>query len=309
MDSRTMNEIVMGPEPHVPDDAPATDATIAVTRRTLLKLGAAAISGIAAAQLLDGWAPALAAGSGGPIGPTGDGSAAGAAASPNGTTPHEWAFGCDASRCLGCGRCVEACKLENGVPLEAEYNRTWVERHVVATDGSVFVDSPEAGLHGFPADSTAPGAPGPDEAAASYFVPRLCMQCDDPPCVSVCPVSATYKTDGGVVLVDQERCIGCGYCVVACPYGARYLVPSGGHTPTEYSGVADKCTWCFHRINDGRLPACVEVCPAGARVFGDLLDDESPISAFLREKDHVVLKPEVGTKPRVFYAGLEAEAK
>ncbi len=305
MDLVTPNETVMGPEQRVPDDAPATDASIAVTRRTLLKLGAAAISGIAAAQLLDGWATARAARSGG--------RAAGSSSTAGGATldpiqkdaAHEWAFGCDASRCLGCGRCVEACKLENNVPRESEYNRTWVERHVVAGDGEVFVDSPEAGLRGFPADSTAPGAPSADAAAASYFVPRLCMQCDDPPCVSVCPVSATYKTDGGPVLVDQDRCIGCGYCVVACPYGARYLVPAGEHTPTRYSGVADKCTWCFHRISDGRLPACVEVCPAGARVFGDLLDDESPISVWLREKDHTVLKPDLGTKPRVFCAGLQ----
>jgi Fe-S-cluster-containing dehydrogenase component len=301
--SVTSTPIAVTPEPRVPDDASATGIHTTVTRRTLLKLGAAAVSGIAAAQLLDTWAPVTAA-----LGAESASSAAGTdPGAIAGSTAHEWAFGCDATKCIGCGRCVEACKLENDIPLEPEFNRTWVERHVVGTDGTVHVDSPDGGIHGFRGASTAPGSPTGDAVAAAYFVPRLCMQCDDPPCVAVCPVSATFKTDGGVVLVDQERCIGCGYCVVACPYGARYLVPSGERTPTGNAGVADKCTWCYHRIENGRLPACVEICPAGARVFGDLLDDESPISAFLRETEHVVLKPEMATKPRVFYAGLEAE--
>ena len=140
--------------------------------------------------------------------------------------PVAWAFGVDASACIGCGHCVEACKLENHVAPEPKYNRTWVERHVVAEDGRVFVDSPDAGIHGFPPESTAPGA-ADVRVQSSEFVPRLCMQCDNPPCVAVCPVSATYRTPEGIVLVDQSRCIGCGYCVVACPYGARYLTPAG----------------------------------------------------------------------------------
>jgi Fe-S-cluster-containing dehydrogenase component len=296
-----MSATLAGPAQHVPDDVQDREQPTGISRRTLLRLGAAAVSGIAAAQLLDGFAPVLGASTGRASAPVGGSDATTALAAP-----HEWAFACDATKCIGCGRCVAACKLENEVPLEADYTRTWVERHVVAGDGTVYVDSPAAGIHGFPPESTAPGAPTED-VAASYFVPRLCMQCDDPPCVAVCPVGATFKTDGGVVLVDQQRCIGCGYCVVACPYGARYLVPSGGAQPTGTAGVADKCTWCFHRIERGQRPACVEVCPAGARVFGDLLDPESPISDLLRIGDHTVLKPELGTKPRVFYVGLEAE--
>jgi tetrathionate reductase subunit B len=221
-------------------------------------------------------------------------------------TPHQWAFGVDASACIGCGRCVGACKAENGVPEAAEYNRTWVERHSVGVDGTVYVDSPEGGIHGFPVNSTAVAA-ADQHIVASTFVPRLCMQCENPPCVAVCPVGATYTTADGIVLVDQERCIGCGYCVVACPYGARYLVPEGGRSPTGNVGVADKCTWCYHRITAGREPACVEVCPVQARVFGDLADPESPIQAIVNAPGVGLLHPELGTKPRVFYVGLDTE--
>jgi tetrathionate reductase subunit B len=234
-------------------------------------------------------------GPGGPPGATPAGGSAG---------PVAWAFGVDASACIGCGHCVEACKLENHVAPEPKYNRTWVERRVVADDGRVYVDSPDAGIHGFPPESTAPGA-AHAKVASSEFVPRLCMQCDNPPCVAVCPVSATYRTPEGVVLVDQSRCIGCGYCVVACPYGARYLTPAGEASPTGNPGVADKCTWCYHRISRGLEPACVEVCPVDARVFGDLNDPGSPIQAIVRTPGVALLRPELGTRPKVFYVGLQ----
>ncbi len=142
---------------------------------------------------------------------------------------------------------------------------------------------------------------------AAYFVPRLCMQCDNPPCVAVCPVQATFRTEDGVVLVDQDRCVGCGYCVVACPYGARYLVPGGGLTPRGSSGVADKCTWCYHRITRGLMPACVEVCPVEARVFGDRNDPASRVSLLLREQPTEVIRPDLGTQPQVYYIGLDRE--
>ena len=232
--------------------------------------------------------------------------APGNSAAPVPAGPPRWAFGVDATKCIGCGTCVGACKAENGVPLAPEYNRTWIERHSIAPDGTVFVDSPEGGAHGFPAKSTAPGAENV-EFVSSAFVPRLCMQCENPPCVTVCPVGATYRTPEGIVLVDQARCIGCGYCVVACPYGARYLVPEGDRSPTGQVGVADKCTWCYHRITDGRQPACVEVCPVDARVFGDLNDEASPIQAFLQAPGSGVLRPELGTLPRVFYVGIDSE--
>ncbi|MEK7777648.1 MAG: 4Fe-4S dicluster domain-containing protein, partial [Chloroflexota bacterium] len=143
--------------------------------------------------------------------------------------------------------------------------------------------------------------------AQSFFVPKLCNQCDNPPCVQVCPVGATYKTKDGIVLVDQKRCIGCRYCIQACPYGARYLVPSHADvTPQGQTGVADKCTWCYHRITKGLLPACVEACPVGARIFGDMRDPDSAPRKALRDARVYTLKPALGTKPKVYYIGLNA---
>ncbi|HEX5828443.1 MAG TPA: 4Fe-4S dicluster domain-containing protein [Candidatus Limnocylindrales bacterium] len=213
----------------------------------------------------------------------------------------QWTFVVDTASCIGCGMCVVACKEENNVPEEGEYTRTWIERHVQTADGVVHVDAPEGGQHGFPADSTAPGLAG-RAVEASWFEPRLCMQCENSPCTSVCPVGATYKTEDGVILVDARRCIGCGYCVVACPYGARYLVPEGPHTPGGYAGVADKCTWCYHRITRDLKPACVDICPVGARKFGDAATDPE-IQEILATQDPLPLNPEYGTKPRVLYLG------
>ncbi len=217
-----------------------------------------------------------------------------------------WTFVVDTESCIGCGLCVVACKEENHVPEEAAYTRTWVERHVTTTDGTRYVDSPDAGMNGFPPESTAPGAAGKPVSAA-YFEPRLCMQCEDSPCTTVCPVGATYHTEDGVVLVDARRCIGCGYCVVACPYGARYLVPAGESSPAGTPGVADKCTWCYHRISRGQKPACVEVCPVGARQFGDASDPDSAIATLVRERKPQMLHPEYGTRPRVLYLGPSIE--
>lgn len=213
-----------------------------------------------------------------------------------------WTFVVDTSRCIGCGLCVAACKEENHVPEEPRYNRTWVERHVTTTDGSLYVDSPDAGIHGFPLGSTAPGAAGKTVTAA-FFEPRLCMQCENPPCTTVCPVSATFATPDGVILVDAERCIGCGYCVTACPYGARYIVPAGAGSPMNTPGVADKCTWCYHRITRGGRPVCVEICPVGARLFGDRNDPTSRVAAVVRGQHPEMLHPEYGTRPRVLYLG------
>ncbi len=131
----------------------------------------------------------------------------------------------------------------------------------------------------------------------AFFVPKLCNQCTHPACVQVCPTGATFKTVDGVVLIDHTYCIGCQYCVQACPYGVRYF--------NEEKGVTDKCTWCYHRITKGEQPACVEVCPVSARIFGDLNDKESPVSRFVRENRVSVLKPETGNAPNVFYIGLD----
>jgi Fe-S-cluster-containing dehydrogenase component len=217
-------------------------------------------------------------------------------------TAHRWGFVVDTVACIGCGKCVVACKTENGVPFDEEHTRTWIERRTLSADGTVTVDSPEAGIHGFE-DAQLPVAAA--DIRASQFVAKLCMQCELSPCTTVCPVGATFRTADGVILVDDARCIGCGYCVVACPYGARYLVPAGARTPTGVGGVADKCTFCYHRVTRGQQPACVEVCPVEARRFGDLNDPQSEVSVILRERTTRVLRPEMGTKPRVHYLGLE----
>ena len=127
----------------------------------------------------------------------------------------------------------------------------------------------------------------------------MCNHCQQPSCVQVCPVGATFRTPDGVVLVDKEYCIGCRYCVQACPYGARYLNPE--------TRTADKCTWCYHRITKGLKPACVEACPVGARVFGDLNDPKSDINEFLAENRVQVLKPWTGNKPNCYYVGIDKE--
>ena len=216
-----------------------------------------------------------------------------------------WTFVVDTGRCIGCGLCVVACKEENHVPESSEFTRTWVERHVETTDGTLYVDSPDAGINGFPPESTAPGAAGKPVGSA-FFEPRLCMQCEDSPCTAVCPVGATYRTEDGVILVDARRCIGCGYCVVSCPYGARYLTPADEDSPANTPGVADKCTWCYHRISRGSKPACVEVCPVGARQFGDANVDTA-IATLVRERTPQMLHPEYGTRPRVLYLGPSIE--
>ncbi len=204
----------------------------------------------------------------------------------------EWGFVVDTQKCIGCARCVKACKLENKVPLDEEVFRTWVERYLVFTDDAgdeeVRTDSPNGGLDFKQLDVA------PDK---QFFVPKLCNQCHNPPCVQVCPVGATYRTGDGVVLVDRKRCIGCRYCIQACPYGARFLHP--------VLKVADKCTWCYHRISHGMQPACVEVCPVGARKFGNLLDSNSQVAVLKKKARIRVLKPDMGTKPNVYYIDLD----
>jgi tetrathionate reductase subunit B len=217
---------------------------------------------------------------------------------------HRWGFGVDVGKCIGCLRCVEACKVENHVPRNAHQFRTWVERYVhIEGEDAMRVDSQQD-----PVNIKASGSEAQYRFADRYkgakvdkafFLPKLCNQCSNPACVQVCPVGATYKTVDGVVLVDDKRCIGCRYCVQACPYGARYF--------DEKRGVPDKCTWCYHRITKGMQPACVEACPTGSRVFGDLLDRQSPISRFVRNNHVQVLKPESGNSPNVFYLGLDKE--
>ena len=146
----------------------------------------------------------------------------------------------DLSLCIGCNACAVACKQENGVPL-TKFN-TWVESWDVGTG----------------------------EQARRANQPKLCNHCADAPCVKVCPTGASYRTEDGVVLVDAEKCIGCKYCMAACPYQARIV--------QESTGVVEKCRFCWENGEPGNPPACVGTCISGARVFGDLDDPESDIS-------------------------------
>ncbi|MFQ5909822.1 MAG: 4Fe-4S dicluster domain-containing protein [Thermoplasmata archaeon] len=236
-----------------------------------------------------------------------------------------YAFVVDLDRCMGCRACVEACKIENNTP-EGFF---WM--HVFRFEEGSYPD------------------------VRVRFMPRPCMHCDNPPCVKVCPVGARYKQNDGFVLTDYERCIGCRYCEVACPYGVNYfnygppqdntyydwrngegdneygtgsisdytdgkippyrnpdfdktygekgrLVAGSGH----FVGVIEKCTWCVHRVEKGLEPACVQNCPVGALLFGDLDDPESTVSKRLAEKPSFRLLEHLGTEPRVFYVGEPA---
>lgn len=214
-----------------------------------------------------------------------------------GPSKHWWAMAIDIDLCIGCGNCVRACKTENDVPLEPFYFRTWVERYAVLEGDREHprVDSPNGGYDGFPAPARV------EEDAKSFFVPKLCNHCESSPCVQVCPVGATFESEEGVVLVDKSYCLGCRYCVQACPYGCRFIDPR--------SHTVDKCTLCYHRITRGLTTACCEVCPTGARSLGDLKDPDDPIHEFLRTNMVQVLKPQMATRPKIYYANLDGSVR
>ena len=191
----------------------------------------------------------------------------------------------DLKRCAGCNSCAVACKAEKGTPPGISYHR--VEKY-------------EAGKY---------------PASRMHFRPIPCMHCEEPACLEVCPTGATYKRDDGIVLVDHNKCMGCRYCVLACPYEARhylrrvdnYFGPAG-KTPYETlkqkdldKGTAVKCDFCVARLEEGRLPACVETCPAQARHFGDLDDPHSEVCELIALNRGTVLREELGTKPSVYY--------
>jgi Fe-S-cluster-containing dehydrogenase component len=220
--------------------------------------------------------------------------------------PVRWAFLVDTYKCIGCGYCVKACKLENEIPFEANVSRTWVERYVVTKEGEVFADAPKEARYGFITSRVDLGMGKfkdipKDRIDKAFFVPKLCNQCDKPPCVQVCPVGATYQAADGVVLVDRTWCIGCGYCIMACPYGMRFFHPQ--------FHVAEKCNFCYHRINKGMRPACVVACPAGARRIGNIKDPDDPVAKVIMTQRVTIHKPEYGTNPQVYYIGLSEEVR
>ena len=214
---------------------------------------------------------------------------AAARAEAGGAPKKRWGYLIDTSRCIGCTSCMRACRAENDVP--DGYVRTWVERYRIAENGDVTIDAPTGPEYNYPDRE--------GKVEKGFYVPKLCNHCESSVCEQVCPVGATYLTPDGVVLVDPDYCVGCGYCVQACPYGCRFINPT--------THVADKCTLCYHRITKGLQPACVESCPTGARIFGDLEDPDSTISRRIRLISTRVLKPELGTRPKCRYIGLDRE--
>ncbi|OEH85037.1 4Fe-4S ferredoxin [Desulfuribacillus stibiiarsenatis] len=203
----------------------------------------------------------------------------------------------DLDRCIGCNACTIACKQENNTPPEIHYN--------------VVIEKEE----------------GTFPHVRKMFLPRICMQCDKPPCVKVCPVGATRKRNNGIVDIDYATCIGCRYCMTACPYGARsfdfgvnyYKEPTQFESSVYYEyentyirekGEAPqnnvrKCHYCSHRLQQGKKPACVTVCLGKARIFGDLNDKDSIISRVVTKSWG--LKNNLGTEPRTRYLGERRE--
>ena len=215
------------------------------------------------------------------------------------SSPHKWAMVIDQAKCQGCGYCTLACRAHNDVAPSISWNR-------VIHAGKV--------------------------KDREIFLARPCMQCEHAPCVEVCPVGASYPRGDGIVMMDYDKCIGCRYCVVACPYGARAFnweefsgpnpaVPEWGEPEVKRRprGVVEKCSFCYQRIDRGlelgltpgvdpnATPACVVACPVGARAFGDLNDPESPASKQLADHPYFRLREDLGTGPRVYYLPAREE--
>lgn len=189
---------------------------------------------------------------------------------PEGKKPKskQYAMVIDSRRCIGCHSCSVACKAEFDVPLGV--TRSWVEYTEKGNYPNV----------------------------SRHFLPRLCNHCRHPQCVDVCPTGATYKREqDGIVVIDSGLCIGCKYCIQACPYDARFLNP--------VTGFADKCDFCIHRVSKGLAPSCVNTCIGGARIFGDISDPTSEVSRVLATNPTTVLRPGMGTEPNVYYIGAD----
>jgi len=214
----------------------------------------------------------------------------------------EFAYGLDIARCVGCRRCVYACVHENNQSRDPQIH--WIR--VLRMEKERGIDLTE---------STAYYEPDRVPEADAFYLPVACQQCRNPACVKVCPVKATWQDPDGIVVIDYDWCIGCRCCMSACPYGARHFnwkepeIASEELNPnTHYfgnrprpKGVVEKCTFCIHRTREGRYPACVEICPVGARKFGNLADEASEMRYLMREKRVFVLKEELNTRPRFYY--------
>jgi len=214
----------------------------------------------------------------------------------------EFGYALDISRCIGCRRCVYACVDENNQSRDPQVH--WIR--VLEMNKDEGIDFAHADAY-YEADAV----PRPGH----FYLPVACQQCRNPPCVKSCPVGATWQEPDGIVAIDYDWCIGCRCCMAACPYGARHfnyappVVPAEELNPkTHYlgnrprpKGVVEKCTFCVQRVRNGRYPACVEVCPVGARKFGNLRDPKSEVRYILEHKRVFVLRADLNTRPRFFY--------
>lgn len=214
-----------------------------------------------------------------------------------------WGYGLDLSRCIGCRRCVYGCVKENN---QSRYNPQlqWI-RVVRLPEGSLI--NLEKTEHYY----DPPLVPEP----GYVYMPVQCQHCENPPCVKVCPVQATWKEPDGLVVVDYNWCIGCRYCIAACPYKGRVFNWAEPNIPPEelntavhylgnrprYKNVVEKCTFCVQRVRQGRYPACVEACPTGTRKFGNLLDPDSEIRYLIDHKRVFRLKEDLNTEPKFYY--------
>lgn len=202
-----------------------------------------------------------------------------------------YGFAIDTKRCIGCHTCAVACRYESNLPKGVWWNR-------ILTDGGVHMDVPQ----------------GEFPNARVTYLPVACQHCNNPACVKVCPVGATYKdSETGIVRQDYDKCIGCRMCMAACPYtGVRsFLWEEPAFTMGSDFGdkdaashqkhVVEKCTMCWHRIARGEEPACISVCPERARFWGDLDDPDSEVSQLIREREYMQLLPDEGTRPSVYY--------
>lgn len=217
----------------------------------------------------------------------------------------EFGYALNLSRCIGCRKCAHACLKENNQSRDTadDIEMSYI-RVLEMNKGAINLET-----------STVYYNPATVPQKDKYYMPVQCHQCRQPPCTKVCPVQATWQEKDGLVVVDYNWCIGCRYCMAACPYEARRFnykkpsIPKDAINPNQGylsnrirpKGVVEKCTFCLHRTREGKYPACVEVCPTGARVFGNLLDPDSEINYILNNKRVYILKEDVGTQPRFYY--------
>ncbi|MEC4176807.1 4Fe-4S dicluster domain-containing protein [Adlercreutzia sp. R7] len=196
----------------------------------------------------------------------------------------------DLKNCVACHACSVACKSNNNLP-----NNVWFNR--VVTDGGDYMDTARGEY--------------PNNLYRAYY-PVSCQHCGSPVCVEVCPTAASYVREDGVVAIDHDLCTGCQTCMKACPYDVRTLLddevayavdfPLGdADAPTHVGGTVVKCDFCAHRLDRGKEPACMELCPGRARFWGDFDDPDSTVSKLIARRDYEQLKTEDGTEPRCFY--------